>query len=176
MTSAASAAAGVLGRAGVGEGEEPEASTSGADHARLLDPSELPADATLHSRLFWGFGRWLHTDFLQQRSEALQELGPRPACLVASNHSSHLDCSAIFVACWAAGVDEVYALGARDYFFTGSPFRRWFVTNFMNVVPISRRGIKDREVRALQYLLRDRGDGRRVAVILFPVSESRERT
>ena len=172
MTSAASAA-GVLGRASVGEGEEQEASTSGADHARLLDPSELPpADATRHSRLFWGCGRWLHSDFLQQRSEgleALQGLGPRSACLVASNHASHLDCSAIFVACWAAGVDVVYALGARDYFFTGSPFRRWFVTTFMNVVPISRRGIKDRELEALQYLLlRGRGDSRRVAVIIFP--------
>ena len=171
MTSA-SAAAGVLGRASEGEGEGEEASTSGADHARLLDPSELPpADATLHSRLFWGFGRWLHTDYLQQRNEgldALQGLGPRPACLVASNHSSHLDCSAIFVACWAAGVDRVYALGARDYFFTGSPFRRWFVQTFMNVVPISRRGIKDREVEALKHLLRGRGDGRRVAVVIFP--------
>ena len=106
-----SAAAGVLGRASVGEGEEQEASTSGTDHARLLDPSELPpADTTLHSRLFWGFGRWLHKDYLLQRNEgleALQGLGPRSACLVASNHASHLDCSAIFVACWAAGVDRV---------------------------------------------------------------------
>lgn len=59
--------------------------------------------------------------------------------LVASNHQSHLDTSALYVALMSAGVRRVYALGAKDYFWP-NPLIRWFVTRFMCVIPISRKG------------------------------------
>lgn len=62
-----------------------------------------------------------------------------PLFIVASNHQSHLDTSALYVGLMRAGVRKVYALGAKDYFWP-NPFIRWFVTRFMCVIPISRKG------------------------------------
>ena len=35
---------------------------------------------------------------------------------------SHLDCGATFIAAWAGGAVDVFALGARDYFFKSPLF------------------------------------------------------
>ena len=38
-----------------------------------------------------------------------------------------------------------YAFGARDYFFT-SDFKKWFVQNFMSLIPITRGKLKENEL------------------------------
>ena len=42
-----------------------------------------------------------------------------------------------------------YAFGARDYFFT-SDFKKWFVQNFMSLIPITRGKLKENELTSLQ--------------------------
>eukprot|EP00850_Spirogloea_muscicola_P018889 SM000178S03454 [mRNA] locus=s178:172794:175978:+ [translate_table: standard] len=69
-------------------------------------------------KLFWTFGRWLYLFWFAQDTTGLCNLPiDRGFFLLASNHSSHLDCGAIFMGAWAGGIDKVYALGAQDYFF-----------------------------------------------------------
>eukprot|EP00850_Spirogloea_muscicola_P015494 SM000119S25637 [mRNA] locus=s119:154496:157643:+ [translate_table: standard] len=72
----------------------------------------------IFQKLFWTFGRWLYLFWFAQDTTGLCNLPiDRGLFLLASNHSSHLDCGAIFMGAWAGGIDKVYALGAQDYFF-----------------------------------------------------------
>ena len=82
-----------------------------------------------------------------QKTMGMPTLPATKMFLVASNHQSHLDASALYVSLWARGIKKVYALGARDYFFS-NPLWAWFVTKIMNVVPCNRRGFSLTEVRA----------------------------
>ena len=50
-----------------------------------------------------------------------------------------------------------YAFGARDYFFT-SDFKKWFVQNFMSLIPITRGKLKENELSMLEYILSYRSD------------------
>lgn len=117
---------------------------------------------------FWRWGRWFHERWLGQASEGLERLpAARGAFLLASNHSSHLDCSALYVAAWAGGVRTVVALGAKDYFFSNA-FKRWFVTTFMGVLPISREGVRGQEVELVRNALARATPERPAAAVIFP--------
>ena len=63
------------------------------------------------------------------------------ACILAANHSSHLDTGAVISAVSTSlGIKEaqkLHVLGATDYFFNRA-VKRWFFTTFLNVVPIER--------------------------------------
>eukprot|EP01024_Parvocaulis_polyphysoides_P002045 TRINITY_DN10624_c0_g1_i1.p2 TRINITY_DN10624_c0_g1~~TRINITY_DN10624_c0_g1_i1.p2 ORF type:complete len:244 (-),score=12.75 TRINITY_DN10624_c0_g1_i1:133-864(-) len=78
---------------------------------------------------FWKFAYWFHNTWLNQASEGLEHLPlERGAFIIASNHQSHLDASAVFIAAYLGGVKKMFALGARDYFFQ-NPFKgTWIPT------------------------------------------------
>eukprot|EP00850_Spirogloea_muscicola_P004531 SM000019S05075 [mRNA] locus=s19:812236:815425:+ [translate_table: standard] len=119
-------------------------------------------------KLFWTFGRWLYLFWFAQDTTGLCNLPiDRGFFLLASNHSSHLDCGAIFIGAWAGGIDKVYALGAQDYFFR-HPLKAWFVTTFMNVIPFNRRGFSQREVEILQRIQDASSAESPAAVVMFP--------
>ncbi|CAI5947599.1 unnamed protein product, partial [Closterium sp. NIES-64] len=86
---------------------------------------------------------------------------------MACNHSSHLDCGATFVGAWTGGAKRVYALGARDYFFS-NPLLAWFVTTCMHVIPINRRKFSQQELDTLLQLKAASGPHRPTAVLIFP--------
>ena len=162
-------AAGAAARGGAGAaGADPLALARGAPAGP--SPREGPAlspEESLRFRAFWGFANWFFGDWLDQRSEGAAHLPASGAFLIASNHSSHFDCPAVFIAARSLGVDRVYAMGARDYFFT-SPFRRWFATHIMSVFPISRRGVRESEVDAIRAAIASCPEGQRAAIVIFP--------
>ncbi|CAI5510413.1 unnamed protein product, partial [Closterium sp. Naga37s-1] len=86
---------------------------------------------------------------------------------MACNHSSHLDCGATFVGAWTGGAKRVYALGARDYFFS-NPLLAWFVTTCMHVITINRRKFSQQELDTLLQLKATSGPQRPTAVLIFP--------
>ncbi|CAI7761959.1 unnamed protein product [Closterium sp. NIES-54] len=86
---------------------------------------------------------------------------------MACNHSSHLDCGATFVGAWTGGATRVYALGARDYFFS-NPLLAWFVTTCMHVIPINRRKFSQQELDTLLQLKATSGPHCPTAVLIFP--------
>eukprot|EP00898_Chlorokybus_atmophyticus_P003083 jgi/Chlat1/3776/Chrsp259S03944 len=119
-------------------------------------------------RAFWSFGRWLYYQFFQQESSGTDLLPLQEGFfLIASNHQSHLDCGAVFVAAWEGRVHRVYALGARDYFFQ-NPLKALFVSHFMNVIPINRRGFSQKEVDILRLIQAKSSDQSPSAVLIFP--------
>jgi len=119
-------------------------------------------------KLFWCFGRWLHLDTFRQTHSGTNHLPLDHGCfLVATNHQSHLDCSAVFVGLWLGGVKRVYALGARDYFFK-NPLKAWFVTTLMAVIPCSRRGFSRYEVDILKKVAQASSVDEPAAVVIFP--------
>lgn len=67
------------------------------------------------------------------------------------------------VAAYAGGAHRVYALGAADYWYR-DPARRWFVSGFMNVLPISRRALTQRDADALRAVVAEGTPERPVAV------------
>ena len=81
--------------------------------------------------------------------------------IVAANHASHLDMGLAKMALGDQGRDLV-ALAAADYFFDNR-YKRAYVENFTNLVPIERSGSLRRSLRhALEYL--ERGFN----VLIFP--------
>ena len=65
------------------------------------------------------------------------------------------------------GVKQVYALGARDYFFK-NPIKAWFVTTLMSVIPCSRRGFSRYEVDILKMVADASSSDVPAAVVIFP--------
>eukprot|EP01025_Chloroclados_australasicus_P013135 TRINITY_DN16240_c1_g1_i14.p1 TRINITY_DN16240_c1_g1~~TRINITY_DN16240_c1_g1_i14.p1 ORF type:complete len:473 (-),score=18.26 TRINITY_DN16240_c1_g1_i14:364-1782(-) len=117
---------------------------------------------------FWRFAYWFHNTWLMQVSEGLEHLPTdRGAFIIASNHQSHLDASAVFIAAYLGGVKKMFAMGARDYFFQ-NPLKRWFVTNFMNVLPISRKGFTQKDVELLYQVLELSSVEYPIAILMFP--------
>lgn len=73
--------------------------------------------------------------------------------LVAANHSSHLDMGLVKTALGEAG-REMVALAAADYFFDNK-FKRAYMDNFTNLVPMERSGSLRKSLRhALSFLER----------------------
>ena len=102
-------------------------------------------------RLFWLWGCWFHNTYFNQITLGSDHIHsiltphsystsntnnlppPSRGYILASNHSSHLDCSAIFTSCWRMGAENVYAFGARDYFFKKGSFRKWYEYSVVNL-------------------------------------------
>ncbi|MGH9915285.1 MAG: lysophospholipid acyltransferase family protein, partial [Pyrinomonadaceae bacterium] len=73
--------------------------------------------------------------------------------LVAANHASHLDMGLVRMALEKYG-DDMVALAARDYFFD-TKYKRAYMENFTNLVPIERTGSLRKSLRhARSYLER----------------------
>ncbi len=95
------------------------------------------------------------------------ELLPRNASyIIAANHASHLDTGAIISALGAAlGLREaqkLHVLGARDYFFD-TPWKSWFFSTFLNVVPIEREEASLAGLRMVKAILKEREP-----ILIFP--------
>jgi 1-acyl-sn-glycerol-3-phosphate acyltransferase len=81
--------------------------------------------------------------------------------IVVSNHASHLDMGLVKHALGSRG-SELVALAAKDYFFS-YPLRRFYFTNFTNLLPINRRaGLKESLEKAGKVLREGR------SLLIFP--------
>lgn len=62
---------------------------------------------------------------------------PKTPFVFCSNHNSHMDSAVLMIAA-QKGFDSFGMMAARDYFFENS-IRRFFMTLFMNLVPVERK-------------------------------------
>jgi long-chain acyl-CoA synthetase len=92
--------------------------------------------------------------FLKTRYEGRANVPPHTNFIVAANHSSHLDMGLAKAALGDAGRDMV-ALAAADYFFDNK-FKRAYMENFTNLVPMERTGSLRQSLRHARSFL-DRG-------------------
>ncbi|MCA1850792.1 MAG: 1-acyl-sn-glycerol-3-phosphate acyltransferase, partial [Acidobacteria bacterium] len=81
--------------------------------------------------------------------------------MVAANHTSHLDMGLVKIALGEQGRDMV-ALAAADYFFDNK-YKRAYMDNFTNLVPIERSGSLRKSLRHARSFL-DRG----YTALIFP--------
>jgi long-chain acyl-CoA synthetase len=98
--------------------------------------------------------RALYERLLRTKYEGKTNIPYHTNCIVAANHSSHLDMGLVKMALGDAGEDLV-ALAAADYFFD-TKYKRAYMENFTNLVPMERSGSLRQSLRhARSYL--DRG-------------------
>ena len=95
------------------------------------------------------YERFLHTHY-----EGQTNIPAHTNFIVAANHSSHLDMGLAKMALGAAGKDMV-ALAAADYFFDNK-YKRAYMENFTNLVPMERTGSLRQSLRHATSFL-DRG-------------------
>ncbi len=76
--------------------------------------------------------------FLKADIEGQSNIPAHTNFIAASNHASHLDIGLVKVALGEYGRDMV-ALAAADYFFDNK-YKRAYMNNFTNLVPIERSG------------------------------------
>lgn len=79
--------------------------------------------------------------------------------IIAANHGSHLDMGLIK---HALGYRELVSLAAKDYFFD-DPLRRWFFSNFTNLLPFNRKAALKESLQSAGRVL---AEGR--VLVLFP--------
>ncbi|MDQ2855559.1 MAG: 1-acyl-sn-glycerol-3-phosphate acyltransferase, partial [Acidobacteriota bacterium] len=92
--------------------------------------------------------------FLKTRYEGRTNIPPHTNFIVAANHSSHLDMGLTKAALGESGRDMV-ALAAADYFFDNK-YKRAYMENFTNLVPMERTGSLRQSLRHASSFL-DRG-------------------
>nr|MBA2339930.1 AMP-binding protein [Pyrinomonadaceae bacterium] len=102
------------------------------------------------------YERLLHT-----RYEGRSHIPVHTNFIVAANHTSHLDMGLVKMALGDAGRDMV-ALAAADYFFDNK-FKRAYMDNFTNLVPMERSGSLRKSLRHARSFL-DQGYN----ALLFP--------
>jgi long-chain acyl-CoA synthetase len=127
------------------------------DDSRWLRAGWNKRAARVGSRAFMRVGMAIWHGFEARGGEHL----PTGAFIVAANHSSHLDTGAVVTAFGKRG-NELFIMGARDYFFS-SRARGWFFHTFLNVVPFDRTENMIKGLRLAQSVLRS---GR--PVLIFP--------
>ncbi|HEV2762869.1 MAG TPA: AMP-binding protein, partial [Pyrinomonadaceae bacterium] len=99
--------------------------------------------------------------FMQTRVDGRTNIPAHTHFIVAANHTSHLDMGLVKVALGEYGRDMV-ALAAADYFFDNK-YKRAYMDNFTNLVPIERSGSLRKSLRhALSFLQRG------YTALLFP--------
>ncbi len=98
--------------------------------------------------------RLFYERFLNTRYEGRSNIPVHTNFLVAANHASHLDMGLAKMALGEAGRDMV-ALAAADYFFDNK-YKRAYMDNFTNLVPIERSGSLRQSLRHARSFL-DRG-------------------
>ncbi len=137
--------------------------TQGArtEHARLRLDSEK--DEEIHIPEFLKLignktveiaQRTLYDRILRTKYEGQSNIPYHTNFIVAANHASHLDMGLVKMALEAAGEDLV-ALAAADYFFD-TIYKRAYMENFTNLVPMERSGSLRQSLRHARSFL-DRG-------------------
>jgi long-chain acyl-CoA synthetase len=95
--------------------------------------------------------RAFYERFLDTKVEGAENVPPHTNFIVVSNHASHLDMGLVKMALGDQGRDLV-ALAAADYFFDNK-YKRAYMDNFTNTVPIERSGSLRKSLRhALSFL------------------------
>jgi long-chain acyl-CoA synthetase len=98
--------------------------------------------------------RLFYERFLNTRYEGRNNIPVHTNFIVAPNHTSHLDFGLVKMALGEAGKDMV-VLAAADYFFDNK-YKRAYMDNFTNLVPIERSGSLRQSLRHARSFL-DRG-------------------
>ena len=98
--------------------------------------------------------RALYERLLRTKYEGRSNIPYHTNFIVAANHSSHLDMGLVKMALDDAGEDLV-ALAAADYFFD-TKYKRAYMENFTNLVPMERTGSLRQSLRHARSFL-DRG-------------------
>jgi len=98
--------------------------------------------------------RALYERLLRTKYEGRTNIPYHTNFIVAANHSSHLDMGLVKMALDDAGQDLV-ALAAADYFFD-TKYKRAYMENFTNLVPMERTGSLRQSLRHARSFL-DRG-------------------
>src|SRR5882724_5098250 len=98
--------------------------------------------------------RTLYERLLRTKYEGQTNIPYHTNFIVAANHSSHLDMGLVKMALGDAGQDLV-ALAAADYFFD-TKYKRAYMENFTNLVPMERTGSLRQSLRHARSFL-DRG-------------------
>jgi long-chain acyl-CoA synthetase len=98
--------------------------------------------------------RVFYERMLKTRYEGRSNIPVHTNFIVAPNHTSHLDMGLTKMALGAAGRDMV-ALAAADYFFDNK-YKRAYMDNFTNLVPMERSGSLRQSLRHARSFL-DRG-------------------
>jgi long-chain acyl-CoA synthetase len=98
--------------------------------------------------------RALYERLLRTKYEGQTNIPYHTSFIVAANHQSHLDMGLVKMALGDAGEDLV-ALAAADYFFD-TKYKRAYMENFTNLVPMERSGSLRQSLRHARSFL-DRG-------------------
>ncbi|MCA1594538.1 MAG: AMP-binding protein [Acidobacteria bacterium] len=102
-----------------------------------------------------------YQNFLHTRVEGQTNIPVHTNFIVAANHTSHLDMGLVKMALGEQGRDMV-ALAAADYFFDNK-YKRAYMDNFTNLVPIERSGSLRKSLRHARSFL-ERG----YTALIFP--------
>ncbi|HVF51533.1 MAG TPA: AMP-binding protein, partial [Pyrinomonadaceae bacterium] len=105
--------------------------------------------------------RIFYEKVLHMRCEGCTNIPVHTNFIVAANHSSHLDMGLVKMALGEQGRDMV-ALAAADYFFDNK-YKRAYMDNFTNLVPMERSGSLRKSLRHARSFL-DRG----YTALIFP--------
>jgi long-chain acyl-CoA synthetase len=95
--------------------------------------------------------RVFYEKFLHTRHEGQAHIPAHTNFIVAPNHTSHLDMGLVKMALGEAGKDMV-ALAAADYFFDNK-YKRAYMDNFTNLVPMERSGSLRQSLRHARSFL-----------------------
>jgi long-chain acyl-CoA synthetase len=98
--------------------------------------------------------RALYERILRTKYEGQTNIPYHTNFIVAANHQSHLDMGLVKMALGEAG-DDLVALAAADYFFD-TKYKRVYMENFTNLVPMERTGSLRQSLRHARSFL-DRG-------------------
>ncbi|MBA2733631.1 MAG: 1-acyl-sn-glycerol-3-phosphate acyltransferase, partial [Acidobacteria bacterium] len=119
------------------------------------DEIHIPSFArTLGNRGLDVLQRAFYDKFLHTKYEGRVNIPVHTNFIVTSNHTSHLDMGLVKMALGDAG-SEMIALAAADYFFDNK-YKRAYMENFTNTVPIERSGSLRQSLRHARSFL-DRG-------------------
>jgi len=146
-----------------GDGEESRywSRVFAAEEGGAAAPTRPALGKRMLQGLVWRTGGALFKRFFSLRVRGLEHLpGDRP-CLIAANHTSHLDSVAILVAV-RPRVEGFHLVAAQDYFFQ-SRLRDWFMRNLVNAVPFDRYGNFQESLVQARFLL-----GVRQFLLVFP--------
>ena len=123
---------------------------------------EIDLKPHLEAKIFRGFMNVVSKLYFQFSRDGLENIPREGVYLIASSHSSHLDTLAIIVAL-GKKAEKLLVGVAVDYFFENASIKSWFVSNFLNGIPLERRGSSVQGVRISQQVL---SEGR--SLLIFP--------
>ena len=141
-----------------GDESEYDESASLEVEMRYLDYS--PFQKIVGRSFRWATRLFFKTAF-RLKTEGTDWLPTESPCIVAANHTSHLDSPAALSALGRAA-SRFHVLGAKDYFFD-SYAKGWAVNTLLNVLPFDRRGNFLRSLQLSREALR-----RGRSLLIFP--------